>query len=123
MAVRAQSTSFPKTGLRSRKILPIAILVLAFLYPFIDEALGIGDLRGAARRADIAIARRLSCDRDPRVRRDCAELFPARRQDYGRNTGTQSDCQANHQLSRQSRFKPQCGESTRLVLPDFDCVA
>src|SRR6478735_3249683 len=42
MAVRAQSTAFPKTGLRSRKILPIAILVLAFLYPFIDTALGIG---------------------------------------------------------------------------------
>src|SRR6478609_3088017 len=44
MAVRAQSTSFPKTGLRSRKILPIAILVLAFLYPFIDTALGIGQI-------------------------------------------------------------------------------
>jgi branched-chain amino acid transport system permease protein len=44
MAVSAQSTTIPKSGLRSRKLLPIAILLLAFLYPFIDKALGIGQI-------------------------------------------------------------------------------
>src|SRR6478752_861201 len=44
MGVSAKSTAIPKTGLRSKKLVPIAILVLAFLYPFIDTALGIGQI-------------------------------------------------------------------------------
>ena len=51
-------------------------------------------LRRPARRADAAPAGRLPRDRDPRLRRDRAELLPQRRAAHRRHAGDQSDRQA-----------------------------